>query len=158
MRAMSFPKLNVCGRLQRETSGASAVEFVLVLPVLALLLFGVVDVSGLAWAKMQVGAAARAGASYALTNGFDEVGISNAATNATGMAVTTNPPTKTFGCANVATGITEVANASTPCPGSGETPGNYVTVGTSANYSPIFGWPGLADSISLTGEARVRIP
>ena len=145
-------------RLARQERGASAVEFVLVLPILALLLFGAVDVSGLAWAKMQVGAAARAGASYALTNGFDVAGINAAVASATNLTVTAGTPTETFGCPNIASGITPVANNSTPCPGGGATPGSYVTVAAAADYSPIFGWPGLPNSIALSAEAQVRIP
>lgn len=150
-------RTNVLKRLRRDARGASAAEFVLVLPIMTVLLFGAVDVSGLAWAQMQVGAAARAGASYALTYGFDETGINSAVTNATGLTVTSATPTKTFGCPNAASGITEVADKSTPCDESGETPGDYVTVNASASYSPIFGWPGLPDSVDLSAQSQVRI-
>lgn len=144
-------------RFLRDHSGASAAEFVLVLPILVILLFGAVDVGGLAWAKIQVGAAARAGASYALTNGFDEAGINSAVTNATGLTVTAGTPTQTFGCPDVADGVVEVEDDSVACPDSGELPGDYVTVGASADYSPIFGWPGLANPVPLAAEAKVRI-
>lgn len=138
-------------------SGASAAEFVLILPIMTILLFGAVDVGGLAWTKIQVGAAARAGASYALTNGFNVAGINSAVTNATGLTVTAGTPTQVFGCPNVTSGIVEVGNGSVACPDSGEMPGDYVTVGASADYSPIFGWPGLTDPVPLSAEAKVRI-
>lgn len=144
-------------RLAGDRAGASAAEFVLVLPIMTVLLFGAVDVAGLAWTKIQVGAAARAGASYALTSGFDEAGITSAASNATGLAVTVDAPTQSYGCPNETTGIAETADESTACPDSGEMPGEYVTVGTSADYSPIFGWPGLSDPVSLAARAQVRI-
>jgi Flp pilus assembly protein TadG len=144
-------------RLMLQQSGASAAEFALVLPILTVLLFGAVDVSGLAWAKMQVGAAARAGASYALTYGFDEAGINLAVANATGLTVTAGTPTETFGCPDAAIGIAVAADDSTPCAGSGELPGNYVTVGASADYTPIFGWPGLPETIPLSAESKVRV-
>ena len=144
-------------RLVRDRAGASAAEVVLVLPIMTILLFGAVDVAGLAWTKIQVGAAARAGASYALTSGFDEAGITSAATNATGLAVTVGTPTQSFGCPNETTGITETADDSTACPDSGDLPGEYVTVDTSADYSPIFGWPGLSDPVPLAAQAQVRI-
>lgn len=143
-------------RLLRHQSGASAAEFVLVLPILVILLFGAVDVGGLAWTKIQVGAAARAGASYALTKGFDETGISSAVTNATGLTVTPTVPGKESGCPTP-TGIVVAVDDSVACPDSGELPGDYVTVGASADYSPIFGWPGLADPVQLEAEAKVRI-
>lgn len=144
-------------RALRDQSGASAAEFVLILPILAILLFGAVDVGGLAWAKIQVGAAARAGATYALTNGFDEAGINSAVTNATGLTVTAGTPAQIFGCPDLASGIVEVEDDSVACPGSGELPGDYVTVGASADYIPIFGWPGLANPVPLSAEAKVRI-
>lgn len=129
----------------------------MILPILAILLFGAVDVGGLAWAKLQVGAAARAGASYALTNGFDEAGITSAVTNATGLTVTAGTPTQTFGCPDLASGIVAVEDDSVACPDSGELPGDYVTVGASADYSPIFGWPGLANPVPLSATTKVRI-
>lgn len=144
-------------RLRRNASGASAAEFALVLPIMTVLLFGAVDASGLAWAQMQVGAAARAGATYALTYGYDEAAISSAVTNATAFTVTAATPTKTFGCPSSASGIAEVADDTTPCADSGETPGDYVTVNATASYSPIFGWPGLPDSVDLSARSQVRI-
>lgn len=45
--------------------GAVAVETVLVLPLLALLVFGVLDYGRAYWVKTQLGGAAREGASYA---------------------------------------------------------------------------------------------
>lgn len=144
-------------RFLRNRSGASAAEFVLVLPIMTLLLFGGVDVGGLAWAKIQVGAAARAGASYALTNGFNETGITNAVTNATGLTVTAGTPRPIFGCPDEAEGIVEVDDDSVPCPDSGELPGDYVTVDASADYSPIFGWPGLENPVPLSARTWVRI-
>ncbi len=152
----NFPLL-VLDRLQRDRSGASAAEFALVLPIMTLLLFGAVDVSGLAWTQMQVGAAARAGASYALTHGYDEVGINAAVANATGLTVTVGAMSKDAGCPNASTGITVVANKSTPCPDGGAIPGDYVTVNASGTYSPIFGWPGLPNAINLSARSQVRV-
>lgn len=143
--------------LLHQRCGASAAEFALVLPIMTVLLFGAVDVSGLAWAKMQVGAAARAGASYALTYGYNEAGINAAVADATGLTVTAGAPSEIFGCPDAAGGIIETADDSTPCGDSGETPGTYVTVSASADYSPIFGWPGLPDTVPLTSETKVRI-
>jgi Flp pilus assembly protein TadG len=50
---------------QRNETGAVAVETVLVLPILALLVFGVLDFGRAYWVKIQLGGAAREGASYA---------------------------------------------------------------------------------------------
>jgi Flp pilus assembly protein TadG len=145
-------------RLLHDEAGASAAEFVLILPLMTLLLFGAVDVGGLAWSQMQVGAAARAGATYALTNGFDVDGITDAVTNAVGLTVTAEAPEERFGCPDAATGVTEMDDDTTPCPDGVTMPGNYAIVSASANYSPIFGWPGLTDPVPLSSETKVRIP
>lgn len=149
--------IKILMNLKRHDKGASAAEFVLVLPVMTVLLFGTVDVSGLAWAQMQVGAAARAGSTYALTYGYNEAAISSAVASATGLTVTATTPTKTFGCPSSSTGIVEVVDDTTLCSDSGELPGDYVTVNAAATYSPIFGWPGLPDSIDLSARSQVRI-
>lgn len=147
---------SLIARLWRQQSGASAAEFALVLPILTILLVGAIDVGGMAWTKMQVGAAARAGASYALTNGFDESGVSAAITNATNLTVTAETPQPTYGCPDAVTGVTMQADPTPLCTG-GVTPGRYVTVGASSSYNLIFAWPGLSDPLPLTAEARVRI-
>ncbi len=144
-------------RLRRNASGASAAEFALVLPILTVLLFGAVDVSGLAWAQMQVGAAARAGATYALTHEYDVTAITSAVTGATGFPVTAGDISQAAGCPNDESGITLVEDAAIPCPDSGEAPGEYVTVNADGTYNTIFGWPGLPESVDLSARSQVRI-
>lgn len=154
---MHAPKSRHLARLLRDQSGGSAAEFALTLPILAILLIGTIDIAGMAWAKMQVAAAARAGASYALTNGFSVSGIDQAVTNATSLPVTSTTPTQTFGCPDAATGVTTVANGTTPCAG-GALPGKYVTAGASGSYTLIFRWPGLTSPLSFSAQTKVRIP
>lgn len=141
--------------LLHHRAGASAVEFALVLPILIALLIGTIDLGAMAWTKMEVQAAARAGANYALVNatqGFDAAKVAAAATSATNLAVTfPEQPVKEFGCPDAATGITVVANVTTKC-GNNEFPGSYVTVRTSIDYTPIWLSP-----VSLYGTAKVRI-
>lgn len=144
-------------RLRRNASGASAAEFALVLPIMTVLLFGAVDVSGLAWAQMQVGAAARAGATYALTHEYDVAAITSAVTGATGFPVTAGDISQDAGCPNDESGITLVGDDSIPCADTGEAPGDYVTVNADGTYTTIFGWPGLPASVDLSARSQVRI-
>ncbi|WP_411339215.1 TadE/TadG family type IV pilus assembly protein [Sphingopyxis sp. J-6] len=141
-------------RLLRHRAGASGVEFALVLPILIALLIGTIDLGAMAWTKMEVQAAARAGANYALVNatkGFDAVKIQAAATSATNLAVTfPAAPAKAFGCPDATTGITP-GSAGVKC-ANDEFPGSYVTVQTSTDYTPIWFSP-----VSLSGTATVRI-
>lgn len=146
---------SVVDDLIHEQSGASAAEFALVLPILVALLIGTIDLGGMAWTKMEVQGAARAGANYALVNatkGFDATLVAAAASSATNLAVTfPAQPTKAYGCPNATTGIATVANNTTPC-SNGSLPGSYVTVQTSTNYTPIW-----FSAVSLSATAKVRI-
>ena len=144
--------------LWRQQSGASAVELALVTPVLLLLLTGAIDIGSLAWTQMQVAAAARAGASYALSRGFNVPEINSAVTSATNLTVTVSPsPTQSYGCPNAATGVTTAGvTSSTNCP-SGPKAGRYVTVGATATYTPLFSLPFLSDPVALSSTTTVRI-
>lgn len=152
MRNGPFAFLN---GFRNNKSGASAAEFAMVLPVVIALLIGTIDIGAMAWTKMEVQAAARAGANYALVNasrGFDATKVASAATNATNLAVTfPEQPKKEFGCPDATTGITAVANSTTPC-SNGTTPGSYVTVRTSTNFTPIW-----FSAVALSATAKVRI-
>lgn len=143
-------------KLSANTSGASAAEFVLVLPLLVLLISGTIDFGGLMYKKLQVGSAAQAGASYALTKGFDAAGISSAIAGGTTLTVNAATPTQTCGCPNVSSGITSATCGAT-CPAGG-TAGKYVTISVSTTHDMLFSWPGLADPVNLSSTAKVRIP
>lgn len=141
--------------MARDEAGASAVEFALILPIAVALLIGTIDLGRMAWTKMEVQAAARAGANYALVNaskGFDAAKVAAAVSSATGLAVTLpQQPSKDFGCPNAATGVTTVANGTTPC-SNGQAPGSYVTVRASTDFVPIW-----FSAVTLSATAKVRI-
>lgn len=139
-----------------NSSGASAAEFALVLPLFVLLITGTIDFGGLMYKKLQVGSAANAGASYALVRGFSANGISTAIRGGTTLAVTAPTPTQTCGCPSAGTGITAAVCGST-CPAGGAA-GKYVTISVSADHELLFQWPGLDDTMTITTTAKVRIP
>jgi Flp pilus assembly protein TadG len=88
-------------RAVKDTRGVAAVEFGFMIPLFSLMLVSVTDIGLSVYRKMQVGAAAQAGAQYAMVRDFDASAISTAVTSATNAtAVTANPsPTKFCGCA-----------------------------------------------------------
>lgn len=139
-----------------NASGASAAEFVLVLPLFLLLLTATIDFGGMMYKQLQVGSAAQAGASYALTKGFNATGISSAIAGGTTLTVSAAAPTQTCGCPDAISGITSVTCGST-C-SDGGLAGNYVTISVSADHDLLFSWPGLADPVPLSSTAQVRIP
>lgn len=149
---------SLVAQLRREQSGASAAELALIMPLLALMLTGVFDIGSMAWTRMQVAASARAGASYALTKGYNKAMITTAITSATSLPVTaTVPDATTLGCPNAASGITTAGVTSATTCSTGGTPGTYVTVGASADYHLLFGWPGVANPVALSASSTVRI-
>jgi Flp pilus assembly protein TadG len=147
------------GRLT-DPSGAAAVEFAIVLPLLALLLLGLVDYGVGFWEAMMVGNAARAGAYYAAVNGWASTGTTNdanidaAVTNATQLSVTAS---SSYQCmcptasGTTITGLTAASGTPPACDDTnctGVTPnvpaGNYIQVNAQANYSPLIAFTGLA--------------
>lgn len=154
MMAMNiFPFIH---RLRADRSGASAAEFALIVPLLAVLIAAAIDFGGLISTRLQVASATHAGASYAAAQGFDEDAITTSITEGASIAVTAATPIETCGCPNAATGIT-VAGCGTTCP-SGGLSGNYVTVSASKDYTLIYSWPGLSNPVNVVSTAAVRIP
>jgi len=137
--------------------GTAAIEFGLIATFLSLLLLGIVDFGMSYWEKVQVGNAARAGAQYAIFNGWNSSGITTAVTSATSLAsISATPaPSQSCGCTSATTGITS-ATCGTNCTGGGLA-GTYVTVHAQASYSSIFSYPGLANPLTLSASMTVRM-
>lgn len=144
-------------RLFFDDKGTAAIEFGLIGTILSLLLLGVVDFGMGYWEQIQVGNAARAGAEYAIVNGWNQSGISTAVTSATGLtSISASPaPAQSYGCPSATAGIVAASSGSN-CSGGG-TAGTYVTVGALATYSPIFPFSGFANNMTLTATTIVRI-
>lgn len=142
--------------LRKDLSGASAVEFALILPIVVVLVTAALDFGGLIYTRLQVGSATHAGASFAAAQGFNQTAISTAMAGGASIAVTAATPVQICGCPGATTGITEITCGST-CT-SGEVAGRYVRLDASANYTLLYSWPGLTNPVTLTSTARVRIP
>lgn len=150
--------------LRDAREGIAAVEFALSALLLVPLFFGTVSLGLMAWTKMQVDNAARAGAVYAISHDRNLAsfiaGLTAAVQNAT--ALSTSLPVPTFvtaitSCINPANGqITSAGNATT-CPSTGSPPGTYVTVTTQYSYPLILPVPGIANAVTLSGKAVARI-
>ena len=113
------------------TAGVASVELAIVAPLIIVAIIGTVDLGFAIHRKMQVQAAARAGAEYAIVKGFSVSGISNAVVSATPMAgLRANPAPQQFcGCPSD-TGIAALSCNAT-CPDQSK-PGAYVTVSAQA--------------------------
>ncbi|MGH6708776.1 MAG: TadE/TadG family type IV pilus assembly protein [Bradyrhizobium sp.] len=143
-------------RAVKDTTGAAAVEFGLLIPVFGLMLISVTDIGLSAYRKMQVEAAAQVGAQYAMVNGFDVSAISTAVTSATNAtAVTATPsPAKYCGCLT-GSSITTVS-CGTTCPG-GTLAGTYTTVSAQASYATIVDYGVVPATYTFSAQSTVRL-
>ncbi len=140
--------------LLRGERGASLLEFALVLPLFMLLLFGAVDFGRAYYLSMEVAGAAQAGAVYGIQNPGDITGIQTAAVadapNVSGLTATA---TSISECSDG----THSPNASLDvCKAEGTTCVALVTVSVNATYTPLFPWPGIPKSITLSQQAAMR--
>jgi Flp pilus assembly protein TadG len=131
----------------------------LALPLLTLLLLGVIDLGRAAYFSIEVQNAAEAAAIYgthnpADTTGMEAVAVADAANVPGGITVAT--PVTGCMCSDGKTGKSPGCTVQpTRCPTSTSAV-NYVTITTSYNYTPMFAWPGIPSSITLTGSSTMR--
>jgi Flp pilus assembly protein TadG len=165
--------------LARGSAGNAAIEFALVAPILVLLLLNSVDVSFLIWAKMEVENAAQMGAQAAYVKcspgplpATTKCGNLNSAITTAiqgtslgaGVSQASGSPTENYGCPS-GTSLTSVGTYSSPpnpfdCSSVGnanDMPGDYVIVGVTYSYVPVF--PGLSviSSQTLASSALQRL-
>lgn len=148
-----FPAIAVLG----DTSGTAAIEFGLCIPLFAVFLLGVVELGFGTYQAMQVQNSVEAGALYVAKYGWNQAGIQNAVTGATGTTgVTATPaPTQFCGCPTT-TGVTPVACTGVTCT-DGKPPGSYVKINASIPHARIITYPGLAMPTSFSASTIVRV-
>jgi Flp pilus assembly protein TadG len=140
--------------------GQAFIELALTLPLLLALTMGIIEIGRLAYYKIEVSNAARAGAQYGaqiLGNAPNTAGITLAAQNdapdiAAGLAVA---PVETCGCPGAAPGTAANCFAAPAC----AYPIVYLTVTTTYNFAPLFNYPGISSLIpaTLTGVATMPV-
>lgn len=144
-------------RFTRARRASAAVEFAIVGPLLLLLATGIYDYGTAMWQKMQVANAARVGAAYVTTTGWNAAAVTLAVQGATGLAgITASPaPTQACGCPDAARGI--VAAACGSACASGDLASNYVTVHATKTYTFATPIPGRAGTATLRSTAVARV-
>ncbi len=148
-------------RLRAARGGIAAVEFAIGASFFILATLALYDFGRASWHRMQVAAAAQAGAAYAASNGFNTNGIVSAVTGATNFsALSASPaPTLQCGCPNGTSGVTVAACGST-CPiagGVAEVAGYYVTVHALGTYSFVFPYPYVSNPVVMTASAFAKL-
>ena len=136
-------------------AGVASIELAILAPVLVLALIGTADLGLGIYRKMQVEAAAQAGAQSVIANGFSSAAVTAAVVGATPLPniEATPAPIQFCGCASP-TGIAS-SSCRVPCPG-GSNPGTYVTVSAKANYSTLFPYPLFPSTFVLSAQSTVR--
>jgi Flp pilus assembly protein TadG len=144
-------------RAARSTSGAAAIEFAIVVPVLTLMVIAVSDIGFGVYRKMQVEGAAQAGAEYAIRNGFDINAITNAVLSATNASTISASPSPTQFCGCATGSSINSVSCGTPCPG-GALAGTYVTVSAQMSYNTTLTYPPVVpSSYNFTAQSTARL-
>ncbi len=142
-------------KLLRSESGTSVIELALVLPVLAFLLIGLIEVGRYAYYAIVAANAARAGVQYgaqSLTTAQDTSGMQNAASqDAMGLAsLTANAQ---YLCSQ--NGGTPVACANGTAPTSSNV--YYVKVQVTGTFKSLMSYPGIPTNVPVSGGAIMRV-
>ena len=148
------------GRERLAIAGVAAIELAMVSPLLVTGVLGAGEMGFTIFRQTQVSFAAQAGADYALAHGFDATKVSNAIVTATTYtAINATPaPTQFCGCPT-ASGVTD-AGGTPPCSATcsgGSKAGTYVQANSQAQFSPIIPNPWQTTTVTLAGQAIVRI-
>ena len=141
----------------RADKGQALVELALSLPMLLALLIGVAEFGRFAYFAIEVTNAAHAGAAYGAQNNItamDNSGMQSHATSTTGDAADVTAMTAAATQYCLCTG-SATHNTCNPKPCSQFI--TYVQVNTTASVSPMFKYPGLSKTFTLTGQATMRV-
>jgi Flp pilus assembly protein TadG len=156
--------------IRRPQSGQALLELALMLPFLLLLVVGVVEIGRYAYIGVLVANAAHAGAIYgaqSLGQSGDGPGIQTAALNdfrdntgdTANLTLTSVSSSYSCGCDNggaVTAGICTGTGAATCAAGTGH-PVVTLTVTATGTFNPLFSYPGVSGSITLSRTSTMRV-
>ncbi len=141
-------------RKNPRAKGVATVEMALMLPFLLLMLIGIIDVARAAFVGIAVANAASAGAlwgaqgpTYAVQTTVIEAKAA-ADAQVSGMTITTSSYCE---CSDGSPSTCLAAD----CSASRRM--DYIRVDTSADWTPLFNYPGLPATFTLTGQCTVQI-
>jgi Flp pilus assembly protein TadG len=156
-RRISWIVRSFLSRAARNTDGAAAIEFAIVVPVLTLMVIAVSDIGLGVYHKMQVEDAAQVGAAYAVRNGFDVNAITNAVLNATNASMISASPAPMQFCGCATGSSINSVTCGAPCPG-GALAGTYATVSAQMTYNTTMTYPPVVpSSYNFTAQSTVRL-
>jgi Flp pilus assembly protein TadG len=172
--ASVFDRLRLFGA---DARGVAAIEFAIIGPLLALGLVNAVDVGYYAYQRMEVENAAEVGAQAAWKHCPDQSSMLPATQNCPGLntaitsaiqgtslgnavSLASGYPAEAYYCVNSSNALQSVGSVSSPkpadCSAAGNaaaTPGDYLQVGVTCQYQPLF--PGLISVMSVSGVTSI---
>jgi Flp pilus assembly protein TadG len=151
-RALGRTRKSRFAPLSRRESGQTLLEVALIIPVLLLLLIGIIEIGRLAYYRIEVSNAARAGAQFGaqnLADAADQPDITTAAQNDAPDIASTLSITSQQQCATSASATPAFAT----CPAA------YVWVQVNSSYTlnTLFSYPGLPTSFTLNSQATMPV-
>jgi Flp pilus assembly protein TadG len=149
----------------RSDAGQALVEAAVVLPLLLLMILGALETGSIAYNAIEVANAAEAGALYAAqsrANAANTTGITQAATNdASNVLSVTAMASTSCACQTAAGTITAGPGSCTGTIVTGcaisSSVVEWVNVVTTAKVTPMFQLPGLPATLTLNGNATMRV-
>lgn len=155
-------KVSCIRRFSQCSSGQGLVETALTASLLVLLLLAAIDFGRAFYMVVELKGAAHAGAVYGSQFPTDKTGMQNVAnsnaSDLTGVASANFTATADWGCE-----CSDGSNATAESGGSCATPSctgmneiYYVTVTTTANYSPLVPWPGIPSPMNMKETVQMR--
>ena len=137
-------------------AGVAGVEFAFFATLLTLLTVSALEFGMAFYRKMQVYDAAQAGAQYVIKNGYVASSVSTAVTSATAFSGISTSPAASQSCGCPTTSAITSATCGNSC-ADGTLAATYVTVSAQGTYTPMFSYPGLPSTFTLTAQSIVRI-
>lgn len=152
-------------RIHFSESGQSLVEVALILPFVLILLMGVIEIGRYVYIGILVGNAARAGAAYgsqSLAQSVDSTGITTASDNdfqnngqnVSGLNVTSSVACGCDSAGSVAAAVCNGTGAGTCAAGHWTV---TLTVTASGTFDPLFNYPGISKSITISRSSAMRV-
>lgn len=160
-RSLSPSHAGAPHRLAVARRGIAATEFAISAAFLVLAMTALYDFGRASWRKLEVTAAAQAGAVYAAANGMNITGITAAIAAATNTnTITATPaPTMSCGCPNGTSGITPTACNAT-CPGTSnpaQLAGYYATISARGSYTFMFRYPYVTSPLVISARTVLKL-
>jgi Flp pilus assembly protein TadG len=144
-----------------DEKGQTLAEMALALPMLLLMLVGVIEFGRIAYFSIEVSNAAHAGVQYGAqsrASAADNAGMVQAALNdGQNVSGLSGSVSHSCVCSNGSATPPAAPNCALSDCSSGQRLTEYVQVDTSATVSPLFHYPGIPASFSLSGRAIMRV-